>query len=233
MLPICIVCHAGCEPPGYICSYFDKNKILYKKINAITDDINALDLSTISGLVIMGGPYSIYDNHPWLKDEFQLIQKAIDEDILIMGVCLGSQLVSKALGARVYKADCMELGWHMIETDTSKLDDFQPLNLPKNFEVFEWHEDVFSIPKGAIPIFSGKNHKNQGYLLGKIFVMQFHLEMTEQMVNEWLKQYQCCLPEPSQSVQSPQQITERLEERLDNLHTHADKIYDWWLNLKY
>lgn len=232
MLPIYIICHADCEPSSYLCLYFDKNNILYEKINAIKDNISSLDLTAIAGLVFMGGPYSVYDNHPWLKDEFKLIHEAIDRDILIMGVCFGAQLVSKALGARVYKADHMETGWHMIEADTSKLNHLPALNLEKNFEVFEWHEDVFSIPDGAIPIFSGTNHENQGYLLGKTLVMQFHLEMTENMVHEWLGQYQNCMPEASQSVQDSQQITERLHERLDDLHAHADKIYDWWLNLE-
>ncbi|MCW8931988.1 MAG: AMP-binding protein [Gammaproteobacteria bacterium] len=203
-----------------------------KKINAIKDDINSLDLTSISGLVFMGGPYSVYDEHSWLNDESQLIKNAIDADILIMGVCLGAQLVSKALGAKVCKAEYMETGWHMIETDTSKLGHLHPLKLEKNFEVFEWHEDVFTLPEGATPIFSGSNHENQGYVLGKILVMQFHLEMTEHMVNDWLEQYQSCLPAPSPSVQTPQQINERLNERLNDLHRHADIIYDWWLNHK-
>ncbi|MCK5647457.1 MAG: gamma-glutamyl-gamma-aminobutyrate hydrolase family protein [Gammaproteobacteria bacterium] len=232
MLPIYIVCHAGCDPQGYLCTYFDKKNIPFKKINALKDDITSLDLTAIGGLIFMGGPYSVYDDHPWLKGEFQLIQKAIDRDILIMGVCFGAQLVSKALGANVRHTDHVEIGWHMIEADTSKLAHLHPLNLEKNFEVFEWHEDVFSTPEGAIPIFSGSNHENQGYLLGNILVMQFHLEMTEHMVNEWISRYQNCLPEPSQSAQSPEQITERLSARLDKLHEHADKIYDWWLNLK-
>lgn len=231
MLPIYIVCHADCEPSSYLCSYFEKNNISYKKINAIKDDIKSLDLTAVAGFVFLGGPYSVYDHYPWLKNELQLIQEAIDKGILIMGVCFGAQLVSQALGAKVSKADQMEIGWHMIQTDISQLDHLHPLNLEKNFEVFEWHEDVFSIPKGAVPIFRGINHENQGYLLGKILVMQFHLEMTEHMVNEWLGQYYHCIPEPSQSVQDSQQITERLNERLDNLHAHADKIYDWWLNL--
>lgn len=231
MLPIYIVCHADCNPPSYLCSYFDKNNILYKKINAVKDDINSLDLTAIASLIFMGGPYSVYDDHDWLKDEFHLLQEAIDKDILIMGVCFGAQLISKALGAKVCKTDHMEIGWHMIETDTSKLDHLHQLDLEKNFEVFEWHEDVFSIPEGAIPIFSGINHENQGYLWGKIFVMQFHLEMTEHMVNDLLCQYQDCIPGASQSVQTPEQITERLNERLDDMHVHAEKIYDWWLKL--
>ncbi len=231
MLPIYIICHANCEPSSYLCLYFDKHNIIYKKINAIKHDLNSLDMSAIAGLIFMGGPYSVYENLPWLEDEFQLLKKAIAADILIMGICFGSQLISKALNAKVYKAEQMEIGWHMIETDTSKLNHLQPLNLENKFEVFEWHEDIFSIPEGAIPIFSGKCHENQGYLLGKILVMQFHLEMTEHMVGEWLKKYQTCLPEPSQSVQSPLEITEGLDKHLKDLHRHADKIYGWWLNL--
>ncbi len=232
MLPIYIVCHASCEPSSYLCAYFDKNNILYKKINALNNDLNSLDITAVAGLVFMGGPYSVYENRPWLKDELQLLQKAIDADTLIMGVCFGSQLISKALGAQVYKAEQMELGWHMIATDTERLDHLHPLKLKKNIEVFEWHEDIFSIPEGAIPIFSGTNHENQGYLSGNILVMQFHLEMTEQMVDEWLKKYHWCLPGPSQSVQSPEQITQDLHKHLNDLHKQADTIYGWWLNLK-
>ena len=61
--------------------------------------------------------------------------------------------------------------------------------------------------------------------------MQFHLEMTEHMVHEWLRRYCDCMPKASQYAQSPEQITERLEERLDNLHAVADKIYRWWLGM--
>ena len=184
MLPIYIVCHADCEPSSYLCSFFENNNVSYKKINAIKDDIRALDLTAIAGFIFMGGPYSVYDDHPWLINELQFIQEVIDRDMLVMGVCFGAQLVSQVLGAKVSKADQMEIGWHLIETDTSQLDHLHPLNLEKNIEVFEWHEDVFTIPKGAVPIFSGINHENQGYLLGNILVMQFHLEMTEHMINE-------------------------------------------------
>ncbi|MCK5662039.1 MAG: gamma-glutamyl-gamma-aminobutyrate hydrolase family protein [Thiotrichaceae bacterium] len=236
MLPIYIICHADCNPSSYLCSYFDKHKIAYQKINALHNDVNSLDLNSLSGLVFMGGPYSVYDNHPWQKNELRLILRAIDKNIPIMGVCFGSQLISKVLGARVFKADHMELGWHMIIGDTSKLDPLQPLNLDKNFEVFEWHEDVFSLPEGATSIFSSNHHENQGYVWGNILVMQFHLEMTEHMIKAWLEQYQSCLPKASQSVQSPEYIMQALDERLHKLHTQADKIYHWWLqsvNTKY
>ena len=231
MLPICIVCHADCEPAGYLCTYLDKKNILYKKINGISDDVAALDIAAVAGLVFMGGRYSVNDELPWIADEIKLIQRAIQKDIPLMGVCFGAQLISKALGAEVSTAEHMETGWHKIEADTSKLADSHTLNLDDAFEVFEWHEDTFSIPDDATLIFSGRNFENQGYLYGKVLAMQFHLEMTEHMVHEWLGRYNSCIPEPSQYVQSPEQITERLNERLDNLHAVAVKIYDWWLGM--
>lgn len=231
ILPIYIVCHADSEPANYLCTYLDKKNILYKKINGISDEVAALDLAAVAGLVFMGGRYSVNDELSWIADEIKLIQRAIQKDIPLMGICFGAQLISKALGAEVSTAEHMETGWHKIEADTSKLADIHTLDLNDTFEVFEWHEDTFSIPDDAIPIFSGRNFENQGYLYGKVLSMQFHLEMTEHMVHEWLGRYNDCIPEPSQYVQSPEQITERLNERLDNLHAVAVKIYDWWLSM--
>ena len=231
MLPVYIVCHADREPAGYLYTYLDKKNILYKKINGISHELAALDLAAVAGLVFMGGPYGVNDDLPWLAEEIKLIQRAIEKDIPLMGVCFGAQLICKALGAEVSTADHMETGWHKIEVDTSKLADDHALNLDDTVEVFEWHEDTFSIPDDAIPIFSGRNFENQGYLYGKVLAMQFHLEMTEHMVYEWLGRYHDCIPEPSQYVQSPEQITARLNERLHNLHAVADNIYDWWMSM--
>lgn len=229
MLPIYIICHAECQPSAYLCHYLEKKNILFGKLNAINNKISSLDLNTIAGLVFMGGPYSVNDDLPWLDDEIKFIQRAIEKNIPIMGVCFGAQLISKALNAEVSVAENAEIGWHNVVVDTSQLIDLHPLNLDNTIEVFEWHEDIYVMPEGAVPIFTSQKLGNQGYLYGNILAMQFHLEMTEHMVYEWLDRYEGCLPETSPSVQSPEQITEHLNERLTNLHAHADTIYDWWL----
>ncbi|MCW8854209.1 MAG: type 1 glutamine amidotransferase [Gammaproteobacteria bacterium] len=230
MLPIYIICHANCVPHDYLCSFFDERNIPYYKINIISDDISRIDHDAVSGLVFMGGPHSVNDNPQWLADEIIFIRQAIEKNIPVMGVCFGAQLISKVLGAKVSRAEHMETGWHQISVDTSKAGTGITLNFENSFEVFEWHEDTFSIPETGIPIFTGRNFKNQGYLAGNVLAMQFHLEMTESMVFEWLERYQDCIPEPSRYVQSPEQISEHLSERLEKLHEVADKVYDWWLN---
>ncbi len=229
MLPVYIICHSSCEPQSYLCTYFDKKEIPYQKINIIKNRISEIDLNATSGLVFMGGAYSVNSDHHWLADEIKLIQKAIEKDLPLMGVCFGAQIISKVLGAEINTALNMETGWHEISIDQSSITTCPSLNLRDSFEVFEWHEDTFTIPDGATRLFQGRNFQNQGYVTGKILVMQFHLEMTEYMVHEWLGRYNDCLPEPSRYVQSPEQITSGLNERLKNLHTLADNIYDWWL----
>lgn len=231
MLPIYIICHVDCEPHGYLCTYLDNNNVRYKKINVMNDGLAGLDLAAAAGLVFMGGPHSVNAEHSWLAAEINLIQRAMERDLPLMGVCLGAQLISKALGAEVKATKYMETGWHSIIADTTKLAEVNVFNLDKTFEVFEWHEDTFAIPDGAVPIFRGLNHENQGYMYGKVLAMQFHLEMTEPMIIEWLQRYHHCIPEPSQYVQSAEQITERINERLHNLHTVADRIYGWWLSM--
>ena len=231
MLPLYIVCHADCEPTGYLCDYLDDRNILYKKINVLNTDLSTLELTDMSGLVFMGGPHSVTDNHPWLADEIRIIQQAIEIDLPMMGVCLGAQLISKALGAEVCVAEHMETGWHRIDVKKAAMATKTDLNLPANFEVFEWHEDTFNLPVGAELIFRGQNIENQGYLYGRTLAMQFHLEMTESMVYEWLSRYQDCMPAPSISVQSSRQICENLKDRLSSLHAVADMIYDWWFRM--
>lgn len=230
MLPLYIICHAKCDPPGYLCIYFDKQDIPYKKFNVIRNGIEEIDLSKTSGLIFMGGAHSVTEETRWLSDEITLIQQAVEKDIPVMGVCFGAQLISKALGADVCNAKHMETGWHQISVDTSSLPEDKALDIGNRIEVFEWHEDTFSLPEGAISIFKSHGIENQGYLYGRVFTMQFHLEMTEHMVHEWLRRYNDCLPEPTEFIQSPEQITTDLNQRIENLHALADRVYGWWID---
>ena len=152
MSPLYIIHHADIEHNAYLCDYLDKRNIEYKKINGISDDISILDTADLSGIIIIGGRYSVTEDHDWITNEIKFIQRAIRKDIPLMGVCFGAQLISKALGAEVTVAENMEAGWHTIESDTSKLVNGFNIELDDSFEVFEWHEDTFSIPEGATPI---------------------------------------------------------------------------------
>lgn len=156
------------------------------------------EISDFDWLIVMGGSMSVHDEeqYAWLADEKKFIRQAIDAGKKVIGICLGSQLVSVALGAKVYKNKEKEIGWFDIELDH----DAQSANLfsgmGRRLKVFHWHGDTFDLPEHAIHIAFSDGTRNQAYIYnGKVVAMQFHLELTlsslQQMIdngrNELLK----------------------------------------------
>lgn len=138
-------------------------------------------LTDIDWLIIMGGPMNIYqvDQYPWLTRENQFIKEAINNKMLVLGICLGAQLITDALGAKVTKNPQKEIGWFPV-TKADELSD-SPLNqiLPDEIEVFHWHGETFELPAESIKIASSKACKNQGFVYHEhVIALQFHLEST-------------------------------------------------------
>jgi GMP synthase-like glutamine amidotransferase len=137
------------------------------------------DLNDFDWLIIMGGPMGANDEErfPWLADEKKLILGAINSDKIVLGICLGSQLVSSALGARVYQNIEKEIGWFDISLTPAA----QSGNLFSGFgstmKVFHWHGDTFDLPEEAVLLASSAATKNQAYIYNeKVLALQFHLE---------------------------------------------------------
>src|SRR5579871_5610655 len=111
------------------------------------DDMSALH--EYDSLIVMGGPISANDDRPGLRKELRLIDKALSENMPLLGICLGSQLIAKALGARVYRNQELEIGWEPVWlTGAGKVDPlFQQVRSPETF--FHWHGETFDLPQGA------------------------------------------------------------------------------------
>jgi len=128
--------------------------------------------------------------YPFLKDEDEFLKKALKEEIPILGICLGAQLLAKACGAKIKKAKQKEIGWSKVNlTDKGKQD---PLfrSLPLQLNVFEWHQDSFEIPKGALHLAESQDCPNQAFRFGKnAYGLQFHIEVTPQMIESWIQAY--------------------------------------------
>lgn len=132
-------------------------------------------------LIIMGGPMGVYDDaqFSWLSDEKHFIGEAIAAGKKIIGICLGAQLISCVLGAKVKKNHYKEIGWFplIIHADNSA----HPIAkiLSSQNKVFHWHGDTFDLPINAQLLASSAACTNQAYVIGdKIFAFQFHLETT-------------------------------------------------------
>ena len=145
------------------------------------------------GLIVMGGPMGVYeaDRYPFLGEEQRLIRQAAELGLPVLGICLGSQLVAGALGAKVYPGHRKEIGWYPVEV-TAPADELTA-GLPSRFMAFHWHGDTFDLPAGATRLFRSDLYENQGFRWGKnILAIQFHFEINAAMVDEWLEDPGCC-----------------------------------------
>lgn len=155
---------------------FRLQTVYAKKEKIPTDDFSLL--------IILGAAESANDNLSYLLDEQKLITKSVEKKIPVLGICLGSQLIAKAFGAKVFLGPKKEIGFYNdIEIDNnSKL--FSGISSPMT--VFHWHEDTFSLPDNSTRIAYSKNYPNQAFQLESAVALQFHLEVGRDLVELWL-----------------------------------------------
>ncbi|MDP2690666.1 MAG: gamma-glutamyl-gamma-aminobutyrate hydrolase family protein, partial [Deltaproteobacteria bacterium] len=183
-------------------------------------------LDDYSALLVLGGPMGVYeeDRYPFIKDELRLIESALKKDVPILGVCLGSQLLAKAAGARVYKGGGKEIGWFDVRLTPAGAVDPLFLGLPSSFEVFQWHGDTFDVPAGAVNLASSELFPHQVIKVGKAaYGVQFHLEVTGDMINEWLSVNRDELV-PLKGKIDPLAISKETLARLPGLHSRGRTV---------
>lgn len=132
-------------------------------------------------LVVMGGPMGIYDEaiYPWLADEKILIKNAIAAGKIVLGICLGAQLIADVLGAKVTRNAYKEIGWLPIVINPAATNHPIAQILARYPDVFHWHGDTFALPPGAVHLASSEGCANQAYVFqNQVYGFQFHLETT-------------------------------------------------------
>jgi len=145
-------------------------------------------LSDFDMLTVMGGPMSANDEAglSWLGPEIALVHAAIAADKTVLGICLGAQIIAKALGARVYPGSAKEIGWFPIQRTAGSHPFFD--GLPDSFAPFHWHGETFDLPHGAKPLARSKITETQAFAVGqRVLGLQFHMEATEESVRALLK----------------------------------------------
>lgn len=147
-------------------------------------------VNEIDGLIIMGGPMSVHDEkeYPWLKQEKEFIHQAVMTNKMVIGVCLGAQLIADVLGAKVYPNREKEIGWFPVRfTEHAKrIPPFRGLN--PDLTVFHWHGDTFDLPTSGVHLASSEACINQAFLYKeKVLGLQFHLETTGGSLSQMIK----------------------------------------------
>jgi GMP synthase (glutamine-hydrolysing) len=151
-----------------------------RRVAACQTDFAALDLVSPDLLVVMGGPMGVYETetHPWIVDEITAIAARLEADRPTLGVCLGSQMLAAALGARVYAGPVREVGFAPLALNDAGLE--SPLAHVADVEVLHWHGDTFDLPEGTELLGSTPAYANQAFRRGdRLLALQFHAEMGE------------------------------------------------------
>lgn len=182
----------------------------------------------IDAVIGCGGPMNVYEEekHPFLKQENIFLQKVITQNIPYLGLCLGAQLLTKAGGGSVRKSPEKEIGWYNVElTDAGKQDSLFK-GLAGQFAVFQWHEDMFDIPKEASLLASSPKCPYQAFRLGqRAYGLQFHVEVTRASIKEW---YQGYLP---QDPQAGKRALELYDQKQKSFVSTAETIYENFLTI--
>lgn len=147
-------------------------------------------LDAFDWLIIMGGPMNIYeeDKYAWLAREKEFIKQAIAAQKIVLGICLGAQLIADVLGAKVYQGKYKEIGWFPLKLtpEAKKTTVFH--NFPDKFIAFHWHGDTFDIPSGAIRVAESEACSNQAFVYNERVVgLQFHLESSKGSISRLIE----------------------------------------------
>ncbi|MGD9951439.1 MAG: type 1 glutamine amidotransferase [Burkholderiales bacterium] len=229
MKPVAIFRHAPSEGPGHFATYLERREIPWALVALDAGEPVPRSARAYAGLVFMGGPMSVNDDLPWIIPVLRLIADAVRQDVPVLGHCLGAQLMARAFGGEVRRAAAKEIGWGEVRAaDNALARDW--LDDVAAFEAFHWHGETFTIPPGATRIAQSAHCDNQGFALGRHFGMQFHVEMTGDMVRDWVRggAAEIAGARGSPGVQAPADIERDLERRVAALHAVADRVYARW-----
>ena len=219
MSDVLLIQNTRIEGSGYLGELLSNDGFDITSIHAKHETIPEKKFSLV---VILGAPESANDNLPYLIREQKLIKNSVDNEIPVLGICLGSQLIAKTFGAKVYKGPIKEIGfYHDLKfSNNSKL--FDGFSNP--FSVFHWHGDTFDLPSGATRLASSENYQNQAFQYKSAIGLQFHLEVNEQMVNLWLDKTEEKLHEIS--YLDPQKIRLDLDEHISTVKSNMKIFYN-------
>jgi GMP synthase (glutamine-hydrolysing) len=176
------ILHASFETVGSIETWAAENKhsltLTHSYLHQALPDVDAFDF-----LIIMGGPQSPreQDIYPYLSDEIKLIRRAISANKLVLGFCLGAQLIGEALGASTLRSPAKEVGiWPIHLTEDGKKDPlFQSFG--NSFDVVHWHNDMPGIPEGAVLLAASEGCPYQAFRYNdRVYGFQFHMEITQE-----------------------------------------------------
>ena len=219
MSDVLLVQNTSNEGSGYLGELLKNDGFEITSVNAKHEQLPEKDFSLV---VILGAPESANDDLSYLQAQQHLIKNCVEKNIPVLGICLGSQLIAKTFGAKVYSGSQKEIGFYndlKIYNNSSLFSNFK-----NPFTVFHWHGDTFDLPEGAVRLASSEHYLNQAFQYKSAVGLQFHLEVNEEMINLWLDNAE----EKLQKIPyiDPQKIRSDINENISTVKSNMKNFYN-------
>jgi GMP synthase (glutamine-hydrolysing) len=231
MSKVWVLQHVHCETLGTIVKALGSRGILAEYIRSFEGRPVPKEMEGASGLIVMGGPMGVYEcpSYPFLSDEMRLIERALQEEKPVLGVCLGSQLLAAVLGAAVTKGKKKEIGWHPVLLKEAASADRLWRGAGRSFTAFHWHGDIFELPRGSVSLASSELTEHQAFRYREnAYGLLFHMEVTEAMIREMVKTFSDELAEAGTDGGG---IIEGARNHLADLHRIGETVFGRWADL--
>ncbi|MGE3537411.1 MAG: type 1 glutamine amidotransferase [Candidatus Tectimicrobiota bacterium] len=188
-----ILQHVAVEGPGSLAEYLGERGWEIETMALYDGAVFPEELQRYDAVIVMGGPMGVYDDaaYPFLRAEHVFLQRAIRQGVPLLGICLGSQLLAQALGARVYRNAHKEIGWYPVTLTAAGRADPLFTGVTSPCVVFQWHGDAFDVPPGAVGLAASPLCAQQAFRYGeRVYGLLFHLELTPAVIQTWLETFQ-------------------------------------------
>lgn len=182
-------------------------------------------------LIILGGPISVNDGaeFPFIEAEIALLKQRIAADKPTLGICLGAQLIARAMGAEVYPGEEVEIGWYDLKlTAAGEQSALRYLNA-EHCSMFHWHGEGFDLPNEATRLASSEKFPNQAFSFAdNILALQFHPEITQRVMEQWFIGHIGAITQTDGI--SVAQLRQQTHQYANRLEVQSELFFNSWLN---
>jgi GMP synthase (glutamine-hydrolysing) len=225
--------HVPYEPLGTLDPLLKAAGFRIRYVNFARKPDAEVELDRYAALIVLGGPMSAEDtaNYPNLGREIDYLKRAADSDMSVLGICLGAQLLARALGGRVHRQAAPEIGWHDVVLSDHGRSDAVLSSFTSREAVFQWHEDAIELPSGIEPLASSEDCDVQAFTAGEhVYGFQFHLEVNEPLVQRWLR-----VPDNRRMLGKyaarvrPEAVVDETRRRIAGLEALSERTFSRWI----
>jgi GMP synthase-like glutamine amidotransferase len=212
-----VIQHEQPTPGGYVHQWLDERGAEQDVFRIDVEDRD-VDPREFDMIVSLGSEFAAFDDSvPWIARERQLLAQATQAEVPVLGICFGGQLLARVLGGRSFRGEQPEIGWLPVRSRDHSLVPEGPW--------FQWHFDTFSLPPGA-ELIADSPAGPQAYVAGRSLGLQFHPEVTPEIMNSWVAAYRHELD--GEGV-DPDRLLEQTNDTAERTRATAWRLFDAFL----